>query len=194
MHPYSLDNNIRRYIYMGIAVISLLIPQYFEKLQAIFGVSEPIGFTISFGAIYGVLYFLFDKYLWKVLSVLKLIVILDGKWNAKGISSYQDEHGKNFTYDMDVIIKQTFTNIEIFTKTENSTSKSTMASIELNHAQPIIQYTFENIPKNMANEELQRHPGLVELRIESKNTLSGDYFSGKHRLRFGELNLTKVSK
>ena len=43
----------------------------------------------------------------------------------------------------------------------------------------------------MANEELQRHPGLVSLRIESKDKMAGDYFSGKHRLRFGEMYLER---
>ena len=124
--------------------------------------------------------------------MLILIVNLDGKWKAEGESSFKDENGKNLKYDIDIIIKQTFTKIEVFGETKESTSRSTMVSIELSRAQPIVQYTFEYTPKNMANEELQRHSGLVNLRIESENMMSGDYFSGKPRLRFGELKLTKV--
>lgn len=194
MHPYSLDNSIRRWVYITIAIISLSIPQYFEELQVLFGIAKPVGITISFGAIFGIIYFLFDNFIWKLLIYTKTVISLDGKWNVKGISSYKDENGKNFTFDMYVIIKQTFTKIEIYTETESSTSKSNMASIELNHAQPIFQYTFENIPKNMANDELQRHPGLMKLRIESNTAMSGDYFSGKHRLRYGELTFNKVTR
>jgi hypothetical protein len=62
-----------------------------------------------------------------------------------------------------------------------------MASIELQHAVPVFRYGFDNTPKNMANAELQRHPGMMDLRISSSDLLEGDYFSGKHRLRYGEL-------
>ena len=88
---------------------------------------------------------------------------------------------------MQVIIKQTFTKIEVFAETKDSTSRSTMASICTQHAVPIFRYSFENIPKNNANDELQRHPGLIELRVKSNDLLEGSYFSGKHRLRYGEL-------
>ena len=73
MHPYSLDNDIRKYVYMGIAVIALLIPQYFIKLQGIFGVSEPLGLTLSFGAIYGGIYYIFDRFIWKILPHFNLV-------------------------------------------------------------------------------------------------------------------------
>jgi hypothetical protein len=69
-----------------------------------------------------------------------------------------------------------------------------MASISTQHAVPIFRYSFENTPKSKASEELQRHPGLIELRIKENNSMQGDYFSGKHRLRFGELTLKKVNK
>ena len=192
MHPYSLDNSVRQYVYVGIAVIAILAPQYIEQLRVIFGLSEVYAVTVSFGLIYGILFFIIDKYAWKLLTYIDLIPNLNGNWKAKGKSSYKDEDGEPFTYDMDVKIKQTLTKLEVYTITKDSISKSKMASIELDNAQAILKYTFENVPKNMSNDELQRHPGLVELQIETNDKMSGDYFSGKHRLRYGELNLERI--
>lgn len=193
MHPYSLDNQLRKWIYIVISCISISVPIYFDVLMKFLGF-EYISFTLSFGITFGILFFLVDKYLWKIFKFLNMIPNLEGKWMVSGISSFQDENGNNCKFNMEIEIKQTLTSIEIFAETQDSTSKSTMASIEMNHSKAIFRYTFENTPKNMSNDELQRHPGMMELRINSTEDMSGDYFSGKHRLRYGELQFKKVNK
>ncbi len=193
MHPYSLDNQLRKWIYIVISCISISVPIYFDVLMKFLGF-EYISFTLSFGITFGILFFLVDKYLWKTFKFLNMIPNLEGKWMVSGISSFQDENGNNYKFNMEIEIKQTLTSIEIFAETQDSTSKSTMASIEMNHSKAIFRYTFENTPKNMSNDELQRHPGMMELRINSTEDMSGDYFSGKHRLRYGELQFKKVNK
>lgn len=193
MHPYSLDNQVRKWTYVTIAIISISVPYCFETLMTFLGF-QVISFSISFGAIFGSLFLLVDKFLWKISNRTNLIPNLEGEWQATGISSFQDEDENNHKFCMEIYIKQTFTNLEVFTETQDSTSKSTMANIEMNHPKPIFRYTFENTPKNMSDNELQRHPGMMQLRINSNSEMSGDYFSGKHRLRYGELTLTKVSK
>lgn len=193
MHPYSLDNKLRKCIYIVISCISISVPIYFDVLINFLGF-EFISFTLTFGITFSILFFLVDKYLWKIFKFVNMIPNLEGKWNVIGNSSFKDEHGENYKFNMEIEIKQTLTSIEIFAETENSTSKSTMASIEMNHSKAIFRYTFENTPKNMSNDELQRHPGMIQLRINSNEDMSGDYFSGKHRLRYGELKLKKVNK
>ena len=193
MHYYTLDTEIRKVIYIMITLISLSIPILFESLKNIFGIPEEIGFPLSFGAIFSFIFLIQDKLTWKLFG--NLIPNLNGTWDASGVSSYKDpKTGENLEYQMEVKIKQTFTKIEIYTETKDSTSRSTMASICTQHAVPIFRYSFENTPKNKADEELHRHPGLIELRIKDKNHLEGDYFSGKHRLRFGELIYKRKSK
>lgn len=193
MHPYSLDNQLRKWIYIVISCISISVPIYFDVLMKFLGF-EYISFTLSFGITFGILFFLVDKYLWKTFKFLNMIPNLEGKWMVSGISSFQEENGNNYKFNMEIEIKQTLTSIEIFAETQDSTSKSTMASIEMNHSKAIFRYTFENTPKNMSNDELQRHPGMMELRINSTEDMGGDYFSGKHRLRYGELQFKKVNK
>jgi len=193
MHSYSIDTNIRRVVHVAIAFMSLLIPSLIGKSLPYISLSEGFGFSISFGTIFGILYYLFDFVLWKKITSITSVPDLNGKWEAKGNSSYiNPETNENYTFEMTFFIKQTFSKIEISSETENSTSRSVMAGLSTQHAVPIFRYTFENIPKNMADPDLQRHPGLIELRILSKNEMSGDYFSGKHRLNYGELVVRRI--
>lgn len=185
MHDYSLDTPIRRYAHVGIALTSLAVPGFLSWIAQHIG---GLAFTVSFGATFATFYFLFDRYVWRWGKFFYPMPDLNGEWIAEGTSSYQDPvSGENVKFKMDVKVKQTFSQIEFFTETKDSTSRSFMAAIELVHAVPILRYGFDNTPKNMSDATLQRHPGMMEFRINSDDELVGDYFSGKHRLRYGEL-------
>ena len=177
---------------MAIAVASLSLPALLSWLTTLFSEAPKTGFTVSFGVTFAIFYLLFDHHGWKWISVLHNIPDLNGDWTAMGTSSYKDpDSGEHLKFKMTVKVKQTFSQIEIFTETDDSTSRSFMASIETQHAVPILRYGFDNTPKNMSNAELQRHPGMMELRICDDTKMEGDYFSGKHRLRYGELILER---
>lgn len=192
MHYYSVDSEIRKIVHMAIASVALAIPGIFENARTLFNLPVSWGFPLTFSALYSSLYLFIDLLAWKWIAKFLNIPILHGKWNAQGVSSFIDPvTHKNFEFQMDITIKQTFSKIEIFTETKDSTSQSTMASISTNKAMPVFRYSFENTPKNMADQELQRHPGLIELRITNEKLMCGDYFSGKHRLRYGELKLER---
>lgn len=190
MHDYSTDTDSRKWVHLGLGVVAFLVPSLIVKARTLFGLPISFGYPLSFGATFGILYFTLDKFLWKFLPLN--IPNLNGKWDAEGVSSYIPEGATEpFRFQMRVTIKQTFSKIEIFTETESSTSRSTMASVCTQHAVMIFRYTFENTPKNTADAQLQRHPGLIELRINTDDEMVGDYFSGKHRLRYGELTLRR---
>lgn len=189
MHSYSLDSEIRRTIYVALGVAAFALPAWVESARTLFGLPQSIGYPLTFGLTFGILHFIFDKWAWKLLSTVSLLPNLNGKWIVEGVSSFQDGAG----FGGEVTIKQTFSAIEIFGEFNSSTSRSTLAGFCLNHAVPVFRYAFENTPKNMADPELQRHPGLIELRIGSTDEMRGDYFSGKHRLRYGEMVLRRAN-
>lgn len=192
MHDYSIDTEVRRYVHTGIAVISLTLPAIVSNLAIRIGIPTGITFPLSFGATLALFYSLFDHVVWRWFKILHKLPDLQGIWDAEGQSCYKDpETGQHYKFQMEVRIRQTFSRIEVYTETEQSTSRSFMASIELHHAVPVFRYGFENTPKSLANDELQRHAGMMDLRITERNRLEGDYFSGKHRLRFGTLKLTR---
>lgn len=190
MHPYSVDTKVRQTVYFVLAIIAFVIPGSVtsDKVSNILG--DNLTYPFGVGATFGALFLLFDQVLWKKLQFVLHIPDLNGNWIAKGVSSYTDPAtGKPMEFEMEYRIKQTFTRIEISGETTKSTSRSTMASLEVDHAVPILRYAFENTPRNMSDPELQRHPGLIELRLTNQKIMAGDYFSGKHRLRYGELTL-----
>lgn len=186
MHTYSIDSSIRRAVYVALGVIAFGFPAWISELRNLVGLPQAISYPVSFGVTFGALHLIFDRWAWRILPKFSLLPNLNGAWIAEGVSSYQ---GKPFTGK--VTIKQTFSAMEIFGDFEESTSRSTLSGFCLDHAVPVFRYAFDNSPKNMANQELQRHPGLIELRIYSVGEMRGDYFSGKHRLRYGEIALRR---
>jgi len=191
MHYYSIDKETRKTITVIMATIALAAPALINELRDFFGIFPKGGFTISSGTIFAFEYFLFDRFVWKWIGFITAIPNLNGRWKATGISSYKDENNQNVNFEIRFKIRQTFNKIEVFGESKDSTTRSNMASFSLQHAVPIFRYSYDNTPKNLADDELQRHPGLIELRIDSNKLMSGDYFSGKHRLRYGELKFEK---
>jgi hypothetical protein len=193
MHDYSLDTPVRRYVHYVLALAAFTVPHAFTTLSGYAIPGNQFGYPISVGATFTILYLIFDHWAWKKLYIILKIPNLSGEWQASGISSYPDpQTGQPSKFNMRYTIKQSFSRIEVYGETDTSTSRSMMASLELDHAVCIFRYAFENQPKNTSNNELQRHPGLIELRIISPSQMAGDYFSGKHRLRYGELTFTKL--
>jgi hypothetical protein len=201
VHQYSLDSDARRHAYFGIAVLSGAVPgvalMAIEWVRNIWSSFPVVAWPLSMGATFGLLFMLLDRFAWRAPPIRNLLGVpdLSGTWDGSGLSSYQleeDTGEPTAQFNLVLTIRQTFTRIEFHAETEHSTSRSTMASISTDHAVPIVRYAYENIPKNRANAELQRHPGLMELRYASDG-LTGDYFNGKHRLRFGELTLRRRS-
>ncbi len=195
MHDYSIDTPIRQKLNVGIAVLALTIPTILAWLGEKVGAPKAVTFPLSFGATFALLELFFDKKGWKWIAQLIALPNLNGSWTGRGISSFKDPCTQEpYEFTINIRIKQTFTRLEVFADTEKSTSKSFMASIESQHAVPLFRYGFDNIPKNMADEDLQRHSGHMDLRITGADSMEGDYFSGKHRIRHGEIRFTRNEK
>ncbi|WP_061272628.1 hypothetical protein [Leptospira interrogans] len=173
MHSYSLDTEVRKIVIVTITVISVAIQSALKNWQSLIGISESLLIPISFGVIFGLLYFIFDKFVWKYLTSITNVPDLSGEWECTGNSSYKEDD-ISYEFPLKLIIKQNFSKIEIQAESENSTSKSILAGIFSQHSVGIIRYTFENIPMNMATDELQRHSGFVELRMKNQNLMEGD--------------------
>lgn len=192
MHSYSVDTPVRRQVYFAIAVAAFAIPRGIAWAAGLLVPGEAFAYPLTVGTTFAAIHLLFDRLIWKKFGFWHKIPELNGRWTAHGVSSYRDpETNEPVRFSMTYIIRQTFSRIEVFGETEKSTSKSLMASLDTDHAVPIFRYGFENTPKNTADDDLHRHPGMIELRIQSGTRMTGDYFSGKHRLRYGEITLTK---
>lgn len=196
MHDYSIDSPIRQKANVVLAIVSFLVPGWFAAAAASMGMIKLGGMALSFGAVFALLEWLFDRWIWRALAPAFGIPNLNGTWEGHGVSSWTNpETNQPHHYTMEITIRQTFTKLEVHTETVESTSRSFMASFETQHAVTQFHYGFENEPRNMADPDLHRHSGMMNLRIEANGKrMSGDYFSGKHRVRHGEIHFVKKSK
>lgn len=200
MHSYSIDTDERKNIIAYIAVISVVISMSLSNILD----SREIPLTApSTMALFGLLYKVFDLYLWKCKLIRKFkiskIPILEGKWEGKYHSVRRGED-KNDVIRADgevgFTIKQTWTKINIIQESEKSTSCSEIAGISINDNMGIVlRYQYSNEASATGKISMHSHLGFNKLRyLPDKQVLKGDYFTDKDRRTYGTLYYEKEDK
>ncbi len=130
---------------------------------------EAIGFTT-------VLMTLFNKTIWKRKWVSKLVgmPVLAKKYTGTFVSDWQ---GENKQYDANLDIKQSFLNVSIVFKTNESRSFSVLSSIETEGDRKKIVYIYQNEPRAELGDRSAIHKGTAELWIEESGELTGNYYT-----------------
>ncbi len=111
MHGYSTDSGERRVVPLLLALLAIALAWVSSKFLASIHLSMPWWVDApSSMAFYGVLYALFDKYLWRNSLVCKLGLVrtpnLTGRWRGFLITSF-DGHAKR--HDLMINIFQSWT-------------------------------------------------------------------------------------
>jgi hypothetical protein len=111
---------------------------------------------------------------------------LIGEWSGTLKSSF-DNHASEVKVTLKIF--QDWTKIKILMTTEQSSSHSESASIVIDASEgKYLSYQYINEPKSNAVETMNIHRGTVRLVFdEKKNTLEGEYYSGRGRQNFGSL-------
>ena len=146
----------------------------------------------SIPTVFGLLFWLFNKWLWKWWSWFGLINFpnLNGKWEGILKSSYDNFKNK---LSATLIIKQTATNIKIQGEFNQSESSSSSAHFDWNEFDNriVLYYFYQNKPNNN-QEKLHQHDGAMKLVYnKDKKKLLGNYLNGKDRNTYGEIELEK---
>lgn len=193
MGPYSIDTNERKNILLILAIISIVFSWSFYKILGSYKISLPWwieGPSVLF--FYGLLFIIFDKLLWKHLRKIKLVKApdLNGEWIGNLKSSF-DNHSGEIRATLKIF--QTWTKIKILLNTDQSSSYSETASIVIDAPEgKYLSYQYINEPKSNAVGTMSIHRGTVRLFFnEVKNTLEGEYYSGRDRQNFGSLYLER---
>ena len=198
-HEYTSNKSQRKAVMTVITIISLLLncvlapvvnavldklSQNFAPYLYPFIILLGVGFSLIFGG----LYILFDRVLWKLIPCIKA-QNLDGVYECNGIS-----RGPNKLWEGTIKIKQTWSKIYISLQTVSSTSKSFMANVHVDdNGTVILHYCYRNDP-NGSIEELKKHEGTAEITFDG-NTISGKYYNYPlDRQNFGTLTLNKQEK
>lgn len=146
----------------------------------------------SFYFFYGLLYAAFDKWCWKWFRKIGLIKTpdLNGEWNGTLETSFD-----NYSPELKITLKifQSWTKIKIVLITDHSISRSEAASVILGAPEgKYLNYQYVNEPKPSAVQTMSIHRGTTKLLLdEKKDTLSGEYYSGRNRQNFGSLTLKR---
>ena len=201
MHGYIINGKRRHSAIFWLAVISVLvglgltywIDLILSKLETMKGTQIIVLlysaiFGVGSGAIFTLLYYLFDNFFWKI----KIFgnIDLSGKYQCEGVSKDKSQKEKD-RFVGTIIIKQTWTKISVNLKTDKSHSDSFMAKISQNGVGDIrLDYCYTNNTDQTNKDMVSRHTGTATIIFSSE--IKGKYYNQPDdRMRYGELVLTK---
>ena len=202
MHDYSIDKHPKEKVLFFLALIAItaapiikgLADSLVSGLEASTGWSSaPVVAVPVFGLFAG-LYFLFDKYLWKISWLRKVLLVpdLNGKWICEGHTNLKNAVPVNYDWNATISITQSWSKILIHLKTNQSESKSISASIY--HEDGVgyrVLYQYNNRP-NADELDLSNHSGSAELLFsEDIISASGSYYTDRHRTTVGTMLLKR---
>lgn len=195
MHGYSTDSSERRVVPLLLALLAIALAWVSSRLLAVLHFSLPWWADApSSMAFYGVLYTLFDKYLWRSGLVGKLGLVripnLTGRWFGYLITSF-DGHAKR--HDLMITIFQSWTQIAVYLTTATSMSRSCAAVIQVDDPEGVaLIYQYQNQPLAEATRSMHMHYGTAMLRISGGGYLAGEYYAGRDRRTFGRICCRRV--
>jgi hypothetical protein len=204
-HEYSVIGGINRARIgqnigsIAAAVSSLLV----ALLLAGVHVAELLGFRdeipevlmppIGAGVVFGVLYWLFDRHIWKLPGLSKALGVpdLSGKWRCDGQTINPDKT-KGYVWSGEVIVVQSWDRIKVRLKTAQSGSNSITAALIRDEVDGFrLFYSYRNDP-HVDESDLQSHRGFADLTFaQNLRSARGEYFNGLGRFTFGIMTLTK---
>lgn len=212
LHGYTIKGASRVKIIMWICIISYIIYIILRFcLDAVINIGQfnhgYVVMPITFSCIFGLLFMIVDKYIWKCHIINRLLKIpnLSGRWKCAGesfkkSSSELQEKGiinidPQYNWEADINIIQTWTNICIILTTKQSGSKSFMAQIEIidrSYCQLI--YTYANMTSAGADTDMRNHEGICRICFtENLTSGNGEYFTNpKDRLSYGTMKWTRA--
>ena len=185
------------------AIASLVSAAIVAVVLALFNVATWMGIgdaippviliPVGAGAVYSVLYWIFDRHVWKMPLIARWSRVpdLSGRWRCEG-RTIASENSIGRDWQADVVIVQSWDRIRLRLRTSQSASNSITASMVHDPADGFrLIYSYRNDPK-IGEAKLDSHLGFAEL-LFAPDLLSaqGEYFNGHGRYTFGTLQLTK---
>jgi hypothetical protein len=204
MHKYiKADCNTEKiYLYLAIIsiILSALIGIYIKKNEAYNAITFLTLILSGFPfTIYGLLYWLFDRWLWKIFAKWINVVNLNGEYEGIFKTSYDNfQNGRKFNLK----IEQTFSKILIKFSTNSSTSESLIAYLKISGKDKVeLVYNYQNTPKERENPTLTEHKGTTWLIFDlSTMEFKGFYYTDKRptneisaKCNYGQMEGKKIS-
>lgn len=204
-HEYALLGGmnrarIGRYISLasatisGLMVFSLLTVVDLAKEYGLPANAPPTLLSLlGAGAVFSVLYWFFDHYVWRWPAVAGLLKVPDlaGEWECLG-KSLNDKGETLFDWKGIITIVQSWDKLRIRLKTERSGSNSIAAALSFDAADGFrLLYHYQNDP-NVDQPDLAPHRGFASITFApDQKSGDGEYFNGRGRMTFGIMALRR---
>lgn len=196
MHDYAIFGHDRttigRFLGIGSILLASGISQILEKAYELTKWEPFTAAVITAGIIYFALHWLFNEMAWKV-NFFK-IPDLNGTWEVTGKTL--DENGETkYGWEAEIDIEQTWKDISISLRTENSQSSSYTATLLKRPGKDkgwILSYSYKNDPNLEQSHELNSHKGFCEIEFDHElKTAKATYFNSNGRRSYGIMSLIK---
>jgi len=192
MHSYSVEPPVREKVAIYLFIFSIFLAWILNKVVDAIGLNFPWWLNApSVGGIYALLFKIYNNYLWKRLpNFLLAVPNLNGVWKGHVKSSFTNF--KEIPITLKIV--QTWTKILIIGDTELSKSYSLFAALLIDNPEEVMLiYDYINQPRPNAKETMHAHRGTVHLVLDKeKEVLKGEYYTGRDRLNYGEIFLTRT--
>jgi hypothetical protein len=192
MTGYGTDSGERTAVPVIIAFVSIAIAWVVGSALAAANVVIPWYLDApSPLALFGILMLLFDRWVWRlgVLRAGRLVRVPDltGTWTGTLHTNFDQT-----PRDVTLRIHQTWRTILIVFETNQSRSRSRVAAIFTSDPEgAVLTYQYVNDPNAATDPALQTHLGTSSLRLAGGNRLIGDYYSGRGRSTYGEIDVRR---
>lgn len=150
----------------------------------------------SFATVFSVLWFLYNKFVWKFFAHFGLLTNLNGTWCGHIVSSY----GSGKKLYCITIIKQSFCTIYIKSRfyqekdcqKESSYSDGFNFNISDVNCKKYISFSYTNTKRENISPDME-HPGFNYFYLD-QNRLDGQYSTFRNVKTFGDIKLSKINK
>lgn len=205
MHDYSIDNHPKEKILFFLAFAAILSAPIInsaakhiaEFIGAAAGWSSATITAIPVFVLFGVIYWCFNKYLWRISMLRRILLVpdLNGEWSVEGMTTLKNGENADFKWNGKITVTQSWSKLLIYLQTDQSASSSVSASIH--HEDGIgyrLLYQYENAP-GADQFVLAKHSGSTELLFNLDcQYAEGHYYTDQHRNTVGVIKLKKVTK
>lgn len=201
MHDYNISTIDRKTYYYLISLVSFFISSLLIEIVKSLNSKFDIYIIAPSGLlIFALVFFLFDKYIWKWNWLYKLGIMkipnLNGKWVCI-IDSSKDKVSRTIVTSL--VIHQTFSKIKFRLQTEKSISVSKMADITMldpNYFEVRYEYSAEYTAS--IDAEAIRHYGVTNLHLTFETDgnfstiINGYYYTEQKRDSHGYFKISKA--
>lgn len=142
-------------------------------------------------AIASILMVIFNRFAWRWGFINKFIdtPVLAEEYEGTFTSDWKDERKQK---DAKLEVKQTFLDISIIYKTDESRSFSVVSTIDTIGGTKRIAYIYQNEPRAELFDRSSIHKGTAELWVEENGKLSGNYYTDRETR--GSMEFRPVSR